>query len=92
MDINNIAAESDKYSSRRKITRPKYDRLREELIKFAQGRAEDKHHRGVPWFRKHGIPALEQATGETIPHDVAEGTLLDWLADHHPELREVFRG
>ncbi len=91
-DINQIANEADAYSTRRKLNKPRYERLLQELVTFAEGRKREDHTRGIPWFIKDGIPLLEKATGEEIPHDVTEGSLAKWLEQHHPELREAFRG
>lgn len=90
-DINQIASEVDAYGTRRKISKERYARLRAEVLTFAQGRVDGKHERGLPWLLKHGIKMLEDATGETIPHDVTERTVVNWLERAHPELGKVFR-
>lgn len=93
--IVDLANSFDAYSTRRKLTLPKYDAFREQLLIFAKGRLDDEHQRGVTWFIKSGLPALNRvrkAQGQDpIPCDISESVAMNWLRDNYPELREAFR-
>lgn len=95
MDILDLTDGVDRYSNRRKITKPRYDRVREELMKFAQARLDGKHDLGIPWFRRHGMPKLnqklEESGEEKFAYDLSESVMADWLSANHPDLREAFR-
>ena len=94
LDINEMAAGDDKYWSRRKTNRPKYQPLLEQLVKFAQGRAAGKHTRSFDWFKNVGIAKLnrmrEEKGEEPIENDLSPSTLKEWLLREHPDLGKVF--
>lgn len=94
MDITDFTGGADTYASRRRVNKAQYRGVLEELRKFASARAEGKHTLGVAWFRNEGMRLLNQRrteNGETPHAMLCEAALMKWLADNHPELREVFR-
>jgi hypothetical protein len=95
MDILSFTDGEDHYASRKKVNKARYKPLLEELVKFAQARAEEQHQLGVGWFLKTGIVRLNEARREQgeapIPCDLSENPVKKWLQDNHPELREAFR-
>ena len=95
MDILDFTAGEDHYASRRKTNKQKYTRFFEELVKFAQARAEERHHLGVGWFIKTGMVRLNEARKEAgeepVACDISENAAKKWLEDNHPALRDAFR-
>jgi hypothetical protein len=94
LSITDLAANADHYTSRRKINRPEYELLREQVAEFVEGRANNRHKKGLRWFLKTGMRQLNtQRVKDGLPeirHDITENTVLRYIDRKFPDEAPLF--